>query len=230
MKTAVIFIGEGDSERYFIPSFLKKLGFVCESDKQDDFILVNKKEGIFWLFPFPPCQAKVASGKSRLVKPATYQEAFGLFENRLCISGVNLKDGSCKCISLVLSDSDGKDVDYIKKYKTKIENAIKKAGLFRYTHIFFAVEEIESWFCAGLTERWKYFKTDKIKELKRLLYSPTDGVTDVKEKFLSYIDARDRGQKGVAVKVANDFDVDKALKYSASFRIFYEYLRQTKLI
>ena len=65
MKKVCLLIGEGDSERYFLPRLLERRSFESKLLKDGNSSIYSKDE-VFWFFPFPPQLGSKVAGKERL--------------------------------------------------------------------------------------------------------------------------------------------------------------------
>ncbi|MEI6480540.1 MAG: hypothetical protein WCO12_03425 [bacterium] len=225
MIKVCLLVGEGDSERYFFPSFLEGFGFSDLSQKTTPSTFL-KKDDIYWFFPFPPGLDKCKSGKKKLKTVDTYQLA-----HHMLINGLKpLTNGERIEIYLIVPfDTDGGDAGLRKK---EIEEVISQSNVSVHKKFVNEIEvEIESWYFAGLTEKFPFFQDCNNAELVKLVNSKTDKYKHTKEDFKKFVDLDEvRGSSDLAKKAATHFDIEKACKHSRSFNDFYSNLVKEGLL
>ena len=218
MRQVCLFIGEGDSERYFFPKILETKEFVSLNQKQG-IISIYQKEDIFWFFPFPPNLGNHISGKERLKKPETYRLASLYAKNCAYLFGEQYE-----IHLVVIFDTDGASSEDRKK---NIMEAINKSGVdFKKIIIKPVFVEIESWYLAGLEEDFPFFIQNKKSEITKFISSETS-MEHCKEKFNDLIDLDKLiGATDISQAVAENFNEEKAIKYSKSYKDFNNELRR----
>ena len=105
--------------------------------------------------------------------------------------------------------------------KVQIERAIIDSCVdFKSVTILPVSIQIESWYFAGLDERFPYFLDKDNADLTRLLRSKTSN-RHSKKNFYNYVDLNKMiGAKDIAQAVAEYFNEEKSVQYSASFKAF----------
>lgn len=220
MNRVCIFIGEGISERYFLPSLLQnQLGFKPLFPKVDH--LYTKDEKIFWLLPFPPKSTIPIGGRDRLFNTQTYKDCCAMHAGNSHLFGNHCVDYR------ILIDSDGGNIEKRKKQVARVQRSFKKGGkLVNSCQILFVENEIENWYFAGLTTKFPYFKVNE-PLVTRLLAERPEQIIEPKDKLASILnfDSRNDAIK-LAQVVGEYFDIERAIQRSSSFKAFYKSLER----
>lgn len=223
MSKVCILIGEGKTERYFLPSLLEhQFGFSPLSEKAPH--LYQKGEGLFWFFPFPPLATNPEGGKSRLGRTDTYRLANIVIRNDTYIFGVGAETHYRIIVDHTHGDVDGQNVQ-----KEHIGNAIKTSGIPFTGHRVNIVEnEMESWYFAGLKDDCPFISNPS--GYRSLVAKEPERISDPKTHIASLLSAEARGTIKMAEIMGRHFDVAHARERSASFNEFIAGLEEDGLI
>lgn len=226
MSRVCIVIGEGESERYFIPSMLEnKLGFTSLTDKGVSS-LFQKGEELFWFLPFPPSSTSPEGGKARLIKTKTYRTANAIIRNQAYLCGENPE-----IYYRILVDHNHGDIEGQKKKCEDIGKAFVDSGV---THAGYRVDvvenELECWYFAGMTENFPYLERGKASDLQLLLNSEPERISDPKGHLRRILAAETHGAIKMAEIMGKHIDMVQAREKSASFNTFITNLESDGLI
>lgn len=219
-----IIIGEGDSERRFLPPLIVKEAQFCALADKDPWIY--QKGDVFWFFPFPP--AKIHGGKSRLSEKVTYRTANNIVENS---KSTVYPKCTAEIHYIILADLDGCDSKSRKKKIESITSAFKDSGVSHASFKVLIVEKvIECWYFAGLREDFPHFQKNKLEEVKKHLRNDPEKIHEPKKTLHSLLKEEHRGAIKVANIVGTNFDLAKAVEKSKSFKCFWEEVKSKGLI
>jgi hypothetical protein len=222
MSKVCLLIGEGDSERYFVPCLLEGLGFVPLKEKKDTSTIYSKDD-VFWFFPFPPNLGQNIAGGERLKQQDTYRLASEYLKNNSYLWTDNPE-----IYLIVLYDTDCLNENQPKCLD--ISNAVAGSRIrVKEYKIFPVILEIESWYFAGLTTNFPYFRDNRNAELVKLLGSKATHNHN-KEKFKEHIADTMIGSKDISINVAKHFDHKEGCIFSESYTSFFKYLKDNNLI
>jgi len=225
MTKLCVLIGEGPSERYFLPSLLEhKLGFAPLAEKSPH--LFQKGEELFWFFPFPPESTTPEGGKSRLRKTETYRTANVVIENKSYIFTGTPEVHYRIITDHVFTDKNGQNVK-----KAEIEKALGDSGVpFAGCRVDIVENEIESWYFAGLNEAFPYINKNEQALLRILLGQEPERISNPKEQMKKVLSAEAQGAIKLAGVMGEHFDIDQAKTKSQSFNAFINALHADGLV
>jgi hypothetical protein len=218
----VVFIGEGETERRFMPELLvKQAGFMQSEMKANHWY--EKNEHLQWMFPFEPGIA--TGGRDRFRKPDTYRVAQTIAENqshdilRPVYNYVLLRD-------MVANNIQAETVS-----RNDIQQALARSGiLVGVPNVYFSKTEIECWYFAGLMEDFPYVKSGMNNTFNRLVNSPSETIPDPKGQIKECLEDSHVGIIRMANAVAEHFSIQKARDKSESFNTFWGGLESQGLI
>lgn len=110
---------------------------------------------------------------------------------------------------IVLADLDEKDKEI------RINEVLERFGNIERERIFFSIQEIESWYLSGISEKY----TNKYK-VKTKILSNTEKIT--KEKFQSIFKNTRDSIEIVKLNLLEEFDIENAKSRNESLRLFLE--------
>ncbi len=218
-----ILIGEGLSERHFLPSLLEsQMGFLPLSEKNPSFL--KKNDELFWFFPFPPKTTTPSGGKARLMRTETYRIADSIIQNNISLFNEQPEIHYRVMVDHAFSDPEGQE-----RRRREIEEAIKKSGIsYSSSDVVIVENEIECWYFAGIKEDFPYLSDRTL--LKQLQALGSTRIPDPKGHIKKVLSTEMHGAIKRANAVGKHFDISKALKESASFSRFFSRLTADKLI
>lgn len=222
MNKVCIFLGEGESERYFFPSLIcHKFKFVNLEEKSPALF---QKADTLWFFPFPPgnCGSK---GKLRLIQPQTYKIINTIISQHKYALGQEYS-----LHYLILHDADQMNAEAKKKKITQVQEAIHKSKIdYSSKKVLLVEKEIESWYIAGLDPKFPYF--NKIyKPNAEIFNKKIENIPSPKRFIKSYIQESYHGTTLLGQTVGEYFNIDLAKRRSLSFKSFLEYLQNNLLV
>ncbi|OGZ06733.1 MAG: hypothetical protein A3C93_02610 [Candidatus Lloydbacteria bacterium RIFCSPHIGHO2_02_FULL_54_17] len=224
MTNLCVLIGEGPSERHFLPSLLQsKLGFLPLEEKSPH--LFQKGEGLFWFFPFPPLATNPEGGKARLRRTETYRMANAVIENKKYIYG-DAEVHYRVIVDHIFTDKVGQQTK-----KEEIEAALRSSGVpFAGCRVDVVENEIECWYFAGLNEHFPYLNRSENAAFKRLLGEEPERISDSKGNIKTILSPDVHGAIKMAEVMGRHFDIEKARTKSPSFNAFIASLETDRLI
>ncbi len=226
MTRLCVFIGEGDSERYFLPSLLQhQMGFSPLTDKNAHFFQKNNLDPN-WFFPFPPLISSPEGGKDRLKRPSTYKQVDAFIRNNAYLFTEPLEIFYRVAVDHVYTDKQGQA-----KKKQAIEKAIKNSSVSYCGYRVEIVEnEIENWYFAGLNRNFPYLINPGSQACKDLLKKDPECISDPKTNLRLIISPEIHGTIKLAEVMGQYFDMVNARSRSQSFDNFYKNLHNDGLI
>lgn len=217
MARLCIFIGEGLSDTSFIKSMLEnKFGFQPLQAKDPN--LFENNENI-WFFPFPPGISCPTGGKGRLIKTENYRLAHQMALNMA--KAYRISESDIRYIVLtdhIVVDKDGQTTRSVGIKNAYTNSGVRAAGI----DVYFAENEIECWFFAGLKHSDPIFDRSKRTELIRILKLDPENISSPKAAISSTISSSLQGAQKIAHEVGRCFDIDLAKSRSKSFSIFMQ--------
>lgn len=221
-----ICIGEGKSERYFLPSLLKNKFKFKELTEKHNFIF-NKNE-VFWLFPFPPCEIDEPSGgKSRFYNKQIYRDADSILDNIKYLLHDNYE-----VYYFIFRDVDSMNDDDCKVVENEYYEVFKESKVrCKLFKCIFQKQEIEAWFIAGLYDQFPLIKDYHSAKFKNLLKCDPEVIGDPKKELMEVLDDDILDQTILISDHFGEFiDINIAKSRSKSFELFLNVLTEYDLI
>lgn len=226
MRVCII-IGEGKSERTFLPSLLmEKFNFHAYNEK--NCILYQLADSdLYWIFPFPSLGQIHQGGWKKLQNEDTYIKAKTVVDcNRHIFGEYPLRHYR------IITDTDNLNNQSLRERVEVMENALKKTGIFSDSKICLANNEIESWFIAGLTKENPLIdKNISDSDLRKFMAKNPETIVDAKEKLDDILKPEIRGDRQkIGAEFGRLIDLDQAVQKSKSLKDFLRSLKEDSLI
>lgn len=225
MSRVCVLIGEGISERYFLPSLLQhQYNFTSQADKHPH--VYKKQEDLFWFFPFPPGSSTPEGGKDRLRKTNTFRIANAMVDSHSYLFG----NAPQIHYQVIVDHQHGDDAGQRAK-KADIENAIKTSGILYAGHKVSIVEnEIECWYFAGMSEDFPYINRSRLSEFRSLMAMRPESISNPKAHMKGILSEELHGPIKMAEAMGQYMNLQQARERSASFHSFLAPLEAEGLV